>query len=313
MGIGKYLENNPDARKDLFIVTKVYGAKTIEDVEVHLQTSLRKMNTSYVDLYYIMERTKTEHGLSDPSQLDDELKRWVNFTKRRKMIRFFGFSTHKNMPQCLNAAAKLGWIDALMTTYNYRVMQDPAMNDAVQACYDAGVGIIAMKTQARGQTIETEEDKKLTDHFIKRGFTEGQAKIKVVLEDKRISSVCSRMADIATLTQNVAAVLDKTKLTRSDIKALKEYARATCSGYCAGCGQICDAMLPQTPYVSNIMRYLMYYDNYNQKDMARQLFSQIPENIRAKLLTTDYSAAEANCPQRMPIKKLVTEAVTRLA
>ena len=313
LGIGKYLQDNPQARKDLFIVTKVYGAKTIEDVELHLQTSLRKMNTSYVDLYYIMDRSKTEHGLSDPAQLDDELKRWVDFTKRRKMIRFFGFSTHKNMPQCLSAAAKLGWIDALMTAYNFRIMQDPEMQNAVEECYNAGVGLIAMKTQAHGQTIETEEDKKLTDHFIKRGFTEGQAKIKVVLEDKRISSVCSRMPDIATLTQNVAVALDKTELTAADIEVLNEYARKTCTGYCAGCANICDELLPETPYVSNIMRYLMYCNNYDQKDMARQLFAQIPQNVRAKLLTTDYSAAQANCPQHMPIKKLVTEAVARLA
>ena len=71
LGIGNYLSKNPDMREKLFIATKAYGTKTIEDAEVHLQTSIKKMATKYVDLYFIMEREKDEHGLSDPSQLTD--------------------------------------------------------------------------------------------------------------------------------------------------------------------------------------------------------------------------------------------------
>jgi predicted aldo/keto reductase-like oxidoreductase len=313
LGIGKYLSNNPQMRKELFIVTKAYGTKTTEDIEMHLKESLRKMNTSYIDLYFIMERSRTDHGLSDPSQLDDGLKRWVEDAKKRKLIRFFGFSTHKNMAQCLTAAAKLGWIDAIMTSYNFRLMQNTEMQDAIEACYRAGVGLVAMKTQAHGQKLETEENKKPAKHFLEQGFTEGQAKIKAVLEDKRISSVCSRMENIAVLTENVAAALDKTKFTRTDVKVLKEYAAATCSGYCAGCAYICDSALPDKPYISNIMRYLMYHNAYGDQNRAKELFAQIPRNVRNNLLSADYSIAEARCPQHLPIGKLVTEAVSKLA
>ena len=105
LGIGNYLSKNPDMREKLFIVTKAYGTKTIEDTEVHLQESIKKMATKYVDLYFIMEREKDEHGLSDPSQLTDRLKRWVKLKKKWKQIRFFGFSTHKNMAQCLTRSS----------------------------------------------------------------------------------------------------------------------------------------------------------------------------------------------------------------
>jgi predicted aldo/keto reductase-like oxidoreductase len=313
LGIGNYLSKNPDMREKLFIATKAYGTKTIEDAEVHLQTSIKKMATKYVDLYFIMEREKDEHGLSDPSQLTDRLKRWVKLKKKWKQIRFFGFSTHKNMAECLTAAAKLDWIDAIMTTYNFRVMQDPKMQAAVEACHKAGIGLVAMKTQARGQRVETEEDKKLLGHFLKRGFTPGQAKIKAVLEDKRISSVCSRMGNIATLTENVAATLDKTKLAEADMEIFREYAQGNCSGYCAGCANICGSALPEMPYISEIMRYLMYYNSYGEKREARELFAQIPVNVRNRLLVTDYSPAEACCPQHIPIGELVAEAVGKLA
>jgi hypothetical protein len=61
------------------------------------------------------------------------------------------------------------------------------------------------------------------------------------------------------------------------------------------------------------MRYLMYYNSYGEKDMARKLFAQIPNDARSRLLTADYTLAEARCPQRMPIASLVAEAVSKLA
>jgi len=307
LGIGKFISNNPDVRKKLFLVTKASDATTVAEVEKRLGESLKRMNTNYIDFYCGV------HILSNPAQLTDELKQWAQSAKKRKLIRFFGFSTHSNMAKCLAAAAKVGWIDAIITKYNFRLMNDAKMQAAVEACHKAGVGLTAMKTQARGQKFEAEEDKKLAKHFLQRGFTEGQAKIKVVLEDKRFSSACVRMGNIALLTSNVAAVLDKTKLTQTDKKVLAEYAKATCSGYCAGCAYICDNAPPNIPYVSDIMRYLMYYNSYGEQENAKELFAQIPGRVRNKLLSTNYKLAEARCPQHLPIGKLIAEAVSKLA
>ena len=101
------------------------------------------MKTDYIDLYFGV------HGLDNPAQLNDEMKKWVEKAKERKVIKYFGFSTHANIADCLMGASKLDWIDAVMPSYNFRLMQDKKLTDAVQACYDAGVGIIAMKTQAQ--------------------------------------------------------------------------------------------------------------------------------------------------------------------
>ncbi|MHC4486726.1 MAG: aldo/keto reductase [Planctomycetota bacterium] len=149
--IGKLLSRNPEVRKKLFIVSKASGARTVADVENRLQTSLKRMNTEYIDLYYGV------HGLSDAARLTDELRQWAEGAKKRKLIRFFGFSTHKNIDQTLVAAAKLGWIDAVMTAYNFRLMQDSKIQAAIETCHKAGVGLIAMKTVA----LDTQERKKV--------------------------------------------------------------------------------------------------------------------------------------------------------
>jgi predicted aldo/keto reductase-like oxidoreductase len=308
IGIGTFFENNPEVRKELFIVTKASGAYTPEAVEERLQTSLKRMNTDYIDLFYGV------HGCDNPvPQLNEGLRKWAEDAKKRKLIRFFGFSTHKNMAQCLMAASKLGWIDAIMTSYNVSLMQNPQMQEAVQACNEAGIGLIAMKVLLGVQRKQAEAEDKMVTHFIDKGYTREQALIKAVLEDKRIAAACIRMENGTLLRSNVAAVLDKINLTRADKDVLRQYAAESCSGYCAGCAHICGAALPEAPYTSDIMRYLMYYNSYGTRQEARELFAQIPIDVRSKLLSINYRPAEARCPQRMPIGNLIAEAVRKLA
>ena len=313
--IGQFIAKNPDLRKGLFIVTKESGSKTPEDIEKCLQTSLKRLNTSYIDLYFGV------YMVNDTPRLNDDVRKWAEDAKKRGVIKHFGFSTHENMAQCLSAAAKLDWIDAIMMKYDFRLMQDAAMQDAVEACHKAGIGLIAMKTQAmrpRGASpaadanAEAEADRKMIAHFLDKGFTAGQAKIKAVLEDKRISTVCSAMNSTSMLMTNIAAVLDKTKLAAEDMEALRQYAQATCSGYCAGCANICQPLAGGAP-VSDIMRALMYHDGYGDVAEAKALFAHIPAGVRQRLLSIDYSAAEGKCPNRMPISRLVADAVARLS
>jgi len=308
IGIGTFLAKNPEVRKKLFIVSKASGARTVADVEGRLQASLEMMNTDHIDLYYGV------HGCDNPDfQLTEQLQKWAEDAKKRKLIRFFGFSTHRNMEKCLMAASKLNWIDAIMTSYNVALMQKSEMQEAVQACHEAGIGLIAMKVLLGVQKKQDEAEDKMVTHFLDKGYTREQALIKAVLEDKRITAACIRMENVTWLRSNIAAVLDKTNLTQTDTDVLRKYTAAACSGYCTGCAYICDAALPTTPYTSEIMRYLMYYNSYGQRQEARELFAQIPGNVRNKLLGIDYSPAEARCPQHLPIGKLVAEAVSKLA
>jgi predicted aldo/keto reductase-like oxidoreductase len=311
--IGDFLAKNPDLRKDIFLVTKENQSKTTDDLEKCLQTSLKQLNTSYIDLYFGV------YMVNNMALFTDDVKKWAQNAKKRGAIKHFGFSTHENMPQCLAAAAKLDWIDAIMTKYDFRLMQDKQMQDAIDACHKAGIGLIAMKTQAMRQrnasadpNAEAEADKKMLAHFLDKGFTEGQVKIKAVMDDQRISTVCSSMTSTTMLMTNIAVALDKTKLAAEDMDMLKRYAQATCSGYCAGCAHICEPVALGVP-VGDIMRALMYHDSYGDIAHAKAVFAEIPADVKQRLLSIDYSIAESRCPNRMPIGKLVADAAAKLA
>jgi predicted aldo/keto reductase-like oxidoreductase len=234
--------------------------------------------------------------------------------KTEKKIRLYGFSAHSNKEHCLTEAAKLGWIDAIMITYNYRVMNTDEMKFAVDAVAKAGIGLTAMKTQGMmPQGKPTEAETKLLAHFVERGFTQEQACVKAVWEDQRIGSVCSHMPNLKILSSNVAAALDKTSLTTADKAALEQYARDTHSYYCAGCTSRCEAALGGRVPVGDVMRSLMYHHGYGDRDLARSVFANLPVAMRQRLDTLDYSAAEQVCPHHLPIAALMKEATRLLA
>jgi len=167
-GIGKYFAKYPEDRKKIFLVTKS-TAWTQSGMSEHLALSLERMQTDHIDLFFV-------HAVRRPSSMDKDMKQWGEKAKAQGKIRFFGFSTHSNMEECLLEAAKLGWIDGIMLTYNYRLMHTDAMRRAVDACARAGIGLTAMKTQGGGQVLTSGANElNLGGRFLQSGFTQGQA------------------------------------------------------------------------------------------------------------------------------------------
>jgi len=304
-GIGMYFNKNPDIRKKVFLVSKSISRKP-EGMTEQLETSLKRMNTDYIDLYFI-------HAVGGIDEMNDKMRRWAEEQKEKGKIKLFGFSTHKNMEKCMMGAVKLGWIDGIMMSYNFRLMQKPEMKEAVQACVEKGIGLTAMKTQGGGSIkTQTETELKMAGRFVKKGFTPEQAKLKAVWEDKRISSICSQMPNSTLLMANVAAALDRQSLALKDRDLLNQYACETSSDYCAGCGHICESAINGNVPVSDIMRHLMYHRNYNDKDVAGKMDRKLDVDIK-QMASLDFSSAEKKCPQKMAIGSLMREAAEVLS
>ena len=303
--IGKYFDRFPDDRKNVFLVTKAKDSDP-QKLTAKLNTSLQRMNTSYVDMYFISYVSDVK------DELTAEVKAWAENAKAQGKIRFFGFSAHKNMENSLLAAARLGWIDGIMMSYNYRLMVKDKMKRAVDACAKAGIGLTAMKTQAAFTAnfyasigSETDDALKMTEHFLEKGYTAEQAKLKVVWENPNIASICSAMPNMTILQANVAAALDKKNLSEADKQRLEHYAQQTAPGYCAGCANICEPAVDLDIPISDLMRYSMYHHSYGDHRTAQRLFNTLPAEVRANILKADYSNAEKDCPQRIPIGRVV--------
>ena len=300
-GIGKYFNKYPEDRKRVFLVTKS-DARNPKGMTKLLDRSLDKMKTDYIDLYFV-------HGIRSIDNLDEDTKSWAEKTKSAGKIRFFGFSTHSNMEECMLGAARLGWIDGIMMTYNYRLMHTDLMKRAVDACIKAGIGMTAMKTQGGG-SIKTDTDTELemAGQFLQKGFTDAQAKLMAVWQNPNIASICSQMPNMTILMSNVAAAVGKTQLSSNDRQLLQQYAQETHADYCAGCTTICESAIKGDVPVGKVMRYLMYSRSYGEHDYACERFRNIAPNIRRRMDDLDYSLAEQKCPQKMQIGRLIREA-----
>ena len=307
--MGKYLETYSGDRKKIFLVTKS-SATSAKKLSYRLDGSLKRLGVSYIDLFLI-------HGIRSPKKMDREIRVWSEKKKAEGTIRFIGFSSHSNMEECMMGAAKLGWIDGIMVTYNYRLMHTDKMKRAVEACVEAGIGLTAMKTQAGWSWGNVGKKSKTAMQLIKafssRGFTEEQAKLKAVWENPYIATICSEMTNYRILASNVAAARNQTKLSQKDSDLLDQYAHETAFQYCTGCATICESTLEKDMPVSDTLRFLMYARCYGELERARECFRSIPFHVRKQMAQADYTAAELVCPQGIPIGRLMKEAEFELA
>jgi len=305
-GIGRWFARNPDTRKQVFLVTKL-SLRRGTDFTPRLEECLKRLHTDYIDMLFV-------HGIRAIDDIDPGLEPWSQAMKKAGKLRLFGFSTHSNMEDCLEGAARLPWIDGIMFTYNYRLMHEPRMNAAVEACYRAGIGLTAMKTQGGGPVnSDSESEIKMAGRFMQKGFTPHQAKLMAVWEDKRIVSICSQMPNLTIMATNATAAVDQTRLSQADRALLSQYARETCGDYCAGCGRLCSEALGNKVPVNDVMRCLMYIHSYQDLMLARSTFKMLPAQTSALLAQLDFSEAERACPRNLPIGSMMQEAATLLA
>lgn len=299
-GVAAY-NKKAKARSKMWITTKSMDHSPT-GFEANVSTSLKELETSYVDLYYL-------HDVEDPSVFTPALKKTVDALKKAGKIRHFGFSCHQgNVAELLEVAAKTPWVESVMFRYNFRQYGNAKLNAAMDKAHKAGVGLIAMKTQGSESSFKDAWQK-----FEKTGkWNKHQAVLKAVWADKRITAAVSHMDSLGKLRENIAAAVDKQKLTRAEMDALHRYAAATRSFACDGCDHLCGPEVDAPVQIGNTMRYLMYHDHYGNTDEARALFRQLPDEARA-LTGIDFAGASRACPHGVNVGAHMKRALKVLA
>jgi hypothetical protein len=281
--VGSFVAKS-DVRKDIWITSKSddHDPKGLEST---LHKGLKRFGTDYFDMYFM-------HALQEAKYIAPDMKATAERLKKECKIRFFGFSCHDgNVAELLHAAAKNPWIDAVMFRYNFAQYGNKELNDAIDACAKAGVGLIAMKTQRSEMSFQDSWKKFQTEGK----WTKHQAVLKAVWADDRITAAVSHMDTFEKLKQNIAAAVDQFDLGQTDLDAIRNYAEATRNQACDGCDHICGPAVGAPVQIGATLRYLMYHDLYGETDKARELFARLPAEAR-QLRGVDFRGANASCP-----------------
>jgi len=299
--VGSFV-NKADLRKKIWITSKS-DKHDPKGMESTLTRGLDRMGTDYFDMYYL-------HMVEDPSPLDDDtLEATVARLKKEGKIRFFGFSCHDgNVDELLQMAAKRPWIDSVMFRYDFSKYGNKNLNDAIDACVKANVGLIAMKTQ-KSEVSFRDSWKKYEQ---KGKWNKYQAVMKAVWADDRISAAVSHMDTFEKVKQNVAAAVDQFDLGKAEWEELGRYAAATRNETCDGCDHICGPAVDAPVKIGTTLRYLMYHDMYGEKDKAKKLFRELPADAQ-RLAGVDFRGANEACPFGVDVVKHMERAAKILA
>lgn len=307
-----------DRRKNVYICTKI-GPTTAAGLMEKIETSLKRLNTDHVDLLLAhgVSRRDVEEVNGKPRNdavFNAEMMAGLEQAKKEGKTRFIGVSTHTNMADVLGFVVEAKVYDAVLTTYNYTA--DAKLKAAIAQAKQAGVGVIAMKTQAPVNSLMKEYAKqKAADPAAPEpklpiplnGLKMHEAALKWVLDDANISCAVPGATSLDFLDQNVAMM--GRPITYFDRRRLEQVAEASRRAYCLGCSECAD-VCPQGVCIADVRRSLMYLQGYGDETLARAAYRELPVNAGA---CATCAGCAARCVRGVALQPVLREAHMRLA
>jgi predicted aldo/keto reductase-like oxidoreductase len=267
------------------------GESTYEEQIKTAEECLKRFGMDYLDFMLLPYAGKRESVFFEP------LLRAMEDLKKQGKTRFVGIATHSFQDEAIIAAADTKVYDMVMPQYNFRLSNPEEINKAVKYAVKAGVGIVAMKSQAGGYWDRERKQPINSD-----------AAIKWVLQNRKITSVVSGMTNFNELTKNIALIKGDLKPTQQDLEDLKlavvDYPSEL---WCKQCRQ-CTVQCKQNLDVPTIMRSYMYAYGYRNLEKARYA---LDEAGLSELPCSDCSVCNINCKAGFDIRNKISD-ISRL-
>lgn len=315
-----WFQQEPAVRKDMFIVTKEHENPGIAaQLQGMVEKRCAAMGTDYIDLFFAFCFGDDSLEASLNLLRSKELKAAAEAAKKSGKLKLFGISTHhKDRAQILQVAAEVGYIDAIMVQYSPWLDKESALNKALDACHDRGVGLISMK-QIAGRLRNSETMKSILDDVQKRVPTLAECKLSpfqgllhAIWTDERISAACVAMQNVDQIRENSDAARRYAPLKTADIHRLRDAVIAHGPTFCADCDGRCARAAGTKAELGDLTRFLTYHEHHGDRAEARRLYAELSPEAR-DWSGADLEAARAACPNRLDFARLLPEAEKRLA
>jgi predicted aldo/keto reductase-like oxidoreductase len=281
-------------RDKVYIATKTPSdSKSKADIIRDVELSLKALGTDHIDVIQLHNVTGKERIFIA------ETKEALIQLKKQGKVRFCGVTTHKNEVEVLNALVDDPdhFFDTCLVKYNFKSDKDVSV--AIDRAASAGIGIIAMKTQAGG--YETAALGKISPH---------QAALKWALQNPKITAAIPGMRDMTHLREDIAVM--GMPFTYADLRRLDRYAAAIAPFYCSFCGS-CESGCPRGVEISTINRSLMYAEGgYRDLSLARATYAELPQLATASACS-DCEGCSARCVNGLDISAKMERARLVLA
>lgn len=265
-------------RDKVLIQTKIRYKPTEEENRATLETSLRRLQTDYVDVL-LWHAYQNPEEVSNPQAFE-----FMQKLKKEGKVRFHGFSSHTNMASLLVEAAKSNMHDVALVSYNFTHSSE--LKEAIAAAAKTGIGVVAMKTQAGG--YKAEKIGSLNPH---------QAALKIVLVDQNVATAVPGVTTIQQIDECVAVM--GSDLSAKDLSALDRYGSYLHGRVCTMCGG-CTGACPHGVSHSDLMRAVLYRDGYQDTRLVQEMFLE-SDRIQQIKQCVDCSSCLVKCSRGVDI------------
>ena len=255
-----------------------------EDIIRSFEASLKRLDMDYVDIYYLLGVAGRESVLHAPFQ------EAMNSIKKSGKTRFIGITVHQNEPEVLHALKESNLYDIVLTAHNFRKIYKEEIKKGIAAVAKAGLGVVAMKTQAGVYWDHKTKDK-----------INMKAALKWVLQDENVHTTVPAFATIDELQTGIS-VMENLELTPEETKDLKLTNGFSHSGlYCQHC-QKCISQCNGDFDIPTLMRSYMYVYGYKNPLMAKEAVQHIDTK---QVKCTDCTSCTVKCTMGFNVREKI--------
>ncbi len=229
-----------------------------------MEESLRRLGLAHVDIYYLASVGSREAALHEP------YLQAFSRLKAEGKTRWLGIATHENEPAVIRAAIESGVWDVVLTAYNFRQTHRQEIGSAIREAAAAGLGVVAMKTQA-GVYWDRRRLRKINM----------RAALKWVLANESVHTTIPAFSTFEEMEEDLSIMedLDLSPGEREDLAWGVE--RGEPGNLCQQCGS-CRRACPAGEDIPTLMRAHMYAFAHGRP-------------ARSRPVLTRWSAAEVAC------------------
>lgn len=310
--LGEILERN-SIRDKVYIATKLphYLIKTRDSMEKYLTEELKRLRTDHID-YYLM------HMLTD-IQTWERLKslgilEWLEEKKAAGVLRQVGFSYHGNTDMFCRLVDAYDW-DFCQIQYNYMDEHSQAGRRGLHYANSKGLPVVIMEPLRGGKLVNLlpEEAKKIMQGH-DRKFSPAQWAFRWLWNQQEVTCVLSGMNSLEMVQENTKAASEAKAgdfrpeddaMLRRVVDAINSKMKIGCTGcgYCMPCPKHVD--IPGTFSAYNHR----YTENKRAGLIEYFMCTAVRKESTAASNCIGCGKCEAHCPQHLPIRATLKEAV----